>query len=309
MIKEIINKETSLKDLLDKNDFEFINSLENNINEIHEKILEQKIKRKHVMDLAKMLNTQTSTDTISNNNSENVLDNSKEIVNIINSNITSLYSIEVELNNICQSITSSYISNSFKDDSDSIFDSIKTNITEYSNTLANFNSTFEENDKKIDNYLNQNVSFTLNNVNEKISINTEMYVDNPYLVVSEKDKKVYLPYNVSEINSYLEMYPNSYSSFEDVVEKEFIYSLDFYTKNPIYTRFRESYALIRDREGKSVLEALRYSFDLMFKNDLNPCIIAACKNQAQLDDYLKCLENNNLDNFKHFKIQFYVNPL
>ena len=47
----------------------------------------------------------------------------------------------------------------------------------------------------------------------------------------------------------------------------------------------------------------------MFKNDLNPCIIAACKNQAQLDDYLKCLEHNNLDNFKHFKIQFYVNPL
>ena len=301
MIKNIIDKEISLKDLFNKNDFEFINSLENNVNEIHEKILEQKIKRKHVMDLAKVLNTQQTTDKVSNNG--------KEIINLINSNITSLYSIEVELNNICQIITSSYISNSFKDDSDSIFDSIKTNITEYSNTLANFNSTFEENDKKIDNYLNQNVSFTLNNVNEKISINTEMYVDNPYLVVSEKDKKVYLPYNVSEINSYLEMYPNSYSNFEDVVEKEFVHSLDYYTKSPIYTRFREVYALIRDREGKSVLEALRYSFDLMFKSNLNSCIIAACKNQAQLEDYLKCIEHNNLDNFKHFKIQFYVNPL
>ena len=28
------------------------------------------------------------------------------------------------------------------------------------------------------------------------------------------------------------------------------------------TRFRETYALIRDREGKSVLDALKYSFDL-----------------------------------------------
>ena len=75
------------------------------------------------------------------------------------------------------------------------------------------------------------------------------------------------------------------------------------------TRFRETYALIRDREGKSVLDALKYSFDLMFKDDLNPAIIAACKTQQQLEDYLYCLEHKNLEDFKHFKIQFHVAPL
>ena len=47
----------------------------------------------------------------------------------------------------------------------------------------------------------------------------------------------------------------------------------------------------------------------MFKDNLNPAIIAACKTQEQLDDYLTCLDHNNLNAFNHFKIQFNVNPL
>lgn len=319
MINEVL-KNNSLEELLSKNDFEFINSLEKNIDEIHQKISEQKNKRKQAITILKVLNTTDLNDSVIT-----LLNNTSDILNIINSNISSLYSIEVDLNNICQNFTNSYVPNLSKSNSDSIFDSIRANVDSYSNELSNFYTSFDQNNIQIDNFLKANASIINNAIYQKSnndnssslqndflgisSIDDEMHVDNPYLIVSEKDKKVYLPYKVSEVYSYLEKYPNSYSSFKDVIKKEFVLSLDYYTKRPAYTRFRESYNLIRDREGKSILEALKYSFDLMFKDNLNPAIIAACKTQEQLDDYLTCLDHNNLNAFNHFKIQFNVNPL
>ena len=314
MIKETINN-NSLDELSNKNDFEFINSLENNIDEIHQKILDQKNKRKQVIGVLKSLD-------IAENSSN--LGNISEIITLVNTNINSLYTVEVDLNNICRDFTNAYVPNAFNNASDFVFTSIKSNISNYSTELSNINTVLEQNNQKIDNYLKENanlINTTVSNIfvntysnsssdsGENIVLNSELYLDNPYLVVSEKEKKVFLPYKVSEINGYLEKYPNSYANFEDVVKKEFILSLDYYTKKPVYTRFRETYSLIRDREGKSILEALKYSFDLMFKDDLNPCIIAACKTQNQLDDYLTCLDHQNLDAFEHFKIQFLVNPL
>ena len=319
MIKEVL-KNNSLEELLSKNDFEFISSLEKNIDEIHQKIAEQKNKRKQVISILKVLNIQNDTTPLASS----TLSNISEIIPLVNSNINSLYTVEVDLNNICRDFTNAYVPNAFNNASDFVFTSIKSNITNYSTELSNLDTILEQNNKKIDNYLNENanlINTTISDVfsskdinsttesNNNVALNNELYLDNPYLVVSEKEKKVFLPYKVSEINSYLEKYPNSYSNFEDVVKKEFILSLDYYTKRPVYTRFRETYSLIRDREGKSILEALKYSFDLMFKDDLNPCVIAACKTQTQLDDYLTCLDHRNLDAFEHFKIQFLVNPL
>lgn len=319
MINEVL-KSNSLEELLNKNDFEFINSLEKNIDEIHQKISEQKNKRKQAITILKVLNTTDLSDSVIT-----LLNNTSDILNIINSNISSLYSIEVDLNNICQNFTNSYVPNLSKSNSDSIFDSIRANVNSYSNELSNFYTAFDKNNIQIDDFLKANASIINNAIYQKsnndnssslqndflgiTSVDDEMHIDNPYLIVSEKDKKVYLPYKVSEVYSYLEKYPNSYSSFKDVIKKEFVLSLDYYTKRPAYTRFRESYNLIRDREGKSILEALKYSFDLMFKDNLNPAIIAACKTQEQLDDYLTCLDHNNLNAFNHFKIQFNVNPL
>ena len=320
MIKEVL-KNNSLEELLSKNDFEFIGSLEKNIDEIHQKIAEQKNKRKQAIAILKVLNnpnelTEAQITTLNNTN---------EILNIINYNISSLYSIEVDLNKICQNFTNSYVPNLSKSNSDSIFDSIRNNVDSYSNELSNFNVAFDENNIKIDKFLKSNASIinsavygqfvkndsntSSNNFLKTVSVDDEVHVDNPYLIVSEKNKKVYLPYKVNEVYGFLEKYPNSYSNFKDVVKKEFVLSLDYFTKRPAYTRFKESYNLIRDREGKSIIEALKYSFDLMFKDNLNPAIIAACKTQEQLDDYLTCLAHNNLSAFKHFEIQFNVNPL
>ena len=132
---------------------------------------------------------------------------------------------------------------------------------------------------------------------------------NHCLIVSESSKKVYLPYSKKEIQEYLEKYPDQYESFSDVVNKEFICSLELYAKHPVISRFKEAYYLIRDREAKSVFEALKVAFDVMFNYDLNPTIIAACKSQEQLEDYLDCLKNNNLNNFNDFEIRFEVSPL
>lgn len=319
MLEEVVNTSNSLGELFKENDYEFINTLESNIDDIHVKISEQKNKRKQVIELFNSSN-KNNEKNYNDVNSVNLYD-SNEILQIINSNIKSLYSIEIKLNDLCQTFTDSYVSNFFKHHSDSAFDSIKERISNYSNELAEFNKTFNENNSKIDKFLAGNSHFikdsvanlqnTINNMenSENLVAQSETHTDNPYLIVSEQDKKVFLPYKASEIADYLSQYPTSYSNFEDVIEKEFIISLDYYTKNPIMTRFRETYALIRDREAKSVLEALKYSFDLMFRDDLNPAIIAACKTQQQLEDYLYCLEHKNLEDFKHFKIQFHVAPL
>ena len=158
-----------------------------------------------------------------------------------------------------------------------------------------------------------------NSIDEDNYSNTEETVDLDYtsntysennnlLLVSEKDKSVYLPYSKEEVLAYLQQYPDKYTSFDDVVNKEFIFSSDLYLKHQVVARFRETYALIRDREAKSVLEAFKYAMDLMFHYDLNPVIIAACKSQTQLENYIKCLEKKDLSKFDDFEIKFEVTP-
>ena len=144
----------------------------------------------------------------------------------------------------------------------------------------------------------------LTNSNEKENIQ-----ENRTLIVSEKLKKIFLPYTKHEISLYLEQYPNSYTSYQDVIEKEFVLSLDYYMKHPVVARFREAYSLIRDRESKSVIDAFKFALDNMFRYELNPVIIAACKTQEQLEHYLDCLEKNKLEDFNDFEIKFEVAPL
>ena len=42
--------------------------------------------------------------------------------------------------------------------------------------------------------------------------------------------------------------------------------------------------------------------ELMFETNLHPAIISACKNLEELDIYLDCLEDNELEKFSCFKI-------
>ena len=72
-------------------------------------------------------------------------------------------------------------------------------------------------------------------------------------------------------------------------------------------RFREAFNLIRHKEKGSIFSALDLALELMFKYNLNPIIIAACRNLDELDIYLDCLDENELYDFKCFEIRFEVN--
>ena len=190
--------------------------------------------------------------------------------------------------------------------------------------LATFDTEIHLNNSSGLNFSNEkNIKFN-NNTSEKSEIRnvsstklidfenkneSSKFEENNTLLVSEKLKKVFLPYTKHEISLYLEQYPDSYTSFEDVIKKEFVLSLDYYMKHPVVARFREAYSLIRDRESKSVIDAFKYAIDMMFRYELNPVIIAGCKTQEQLEHYLSCLDKNRLDDFTDFNIKFEVNPL
>ncbi len=132
--------------------------------------------------------------------------------------------------------------------------------------------------------------------------------ENKVLIISEKERKVYLPYKKTELKDYMSQYPSSYYSYKNVIEKEFIKPLNYFMNNPNIARFRETYSLYRDREASSPFEAIQKAISLTFKSQLNPAIIAACKTKKQLNNYLLCLSENKVNDFNDFEIVYDINP-
>lgn len=132
--------------------------------------------------------------------------------------------------------------------------------------------------------------------------------DNDTLLISEREGKIFLPYTVKDLNAYLVEYPDEYKSLSDVVNQEYIISMEEY-KNQSISRFKEMYCLMRDIEMRSIIESFKKAFEIMFDTRVNPAIIAACRSEEQINNYLYCLERNDLSNFKDFKIVFDMAPL
>ena len=114
-------------------------------------------------------------------------------------------------------------------------------------------------------------------------------------------QKIYLPYKISDLVEISKKYSKYYKTIEDVVKEEFILPFSYFNKHPSKSRFSESYDLLR-REGNSFIKSITYAFKLLKKYNLNPAIIASCKSQKELEDYIYCLDSNNLYGFKTFKI-------
>lgn len=131
--------------------------------------------------------------------------------------------------------------------------------------------------------------------------------DERILLISEKDQKAYLPYYYTDLNEICKENPDKYHNIQQVIEDKYIIPLERF-KNSSFARFRETYNLMRYKEKKSIFEAFDFSLELMFKYELNPIIISACRNLDELDTYLNCLEKNDLDNFNCFKIHFEIMP-
>lgn len=127
------------------------------------------------------------------------------------------------------------------------------------------------------------------------------------LLISEIDNKVVLPYTLKEVKDILKANPAKYSTVSDVVNAVYTVPLKNY-KNSASARFNEAFKLVRQREHGSVVQALDLASELFFNYNLHPAIITACKNLTQLDVYLSCLEYNELEDFKYFKIIFQSLP-
>ena len=130
--------------------------------------------------------------------------------------------------------------------------------------------------------------------------------DNPVLRI--KERRVELPYTKKEIENYMKTYPEEYKTAQDVIVKEFMMHASVFNKHPVLSRFKEAYYLCRNKEMMTIIESFSYAKNIMFKSEINPYIIAACKSKKQLEDYIYCLENKKLEEFKHFKIIYEINP-
>lgn len=290
--------------ILNSNELYLLQNFEANLVNINLKIAEQENKRNEVTCL---FDTLSKTDSISKIESKK--DYSEEINNISEKfakNIEKLNSLK----SLLIDINSGFISLSRNASSDEVAINLKEKINSYFSTYEEIKKDIMLADIEVDRFVKRINSLNgkkSEEVSEKISDGNIQ--NNNTLIISEKDNKVFLPYTVSEIQSYMEKYPKEYKSLEYVINKEFILPLDYYTKHPSLARFREAYSLIRDREAKSVFDALKYALNIMFKYDLNPAIISACKTEEALNLYIECLENKDLSKFNLFKIEFRLNPL
>lgn len=185
---------------------------------------------------------------------------------------------------------------------DNNFEEIKANLVEYNKQGSQL---FQE----ILNYENQHlpnspsVTPAINN-----AIDIELHPqDNNTLIISEKDQKAYLPFYYFEIEKIFNAPNNKYKCKQDIVNDLYVLPLSRFKYSSI-SRFRESFNLITKKEHSSITKAIDLGLELMFKYNLNPIIISACRTLEELDIYLDCLENNNLEDFDCFEIKFEVSP-
>lgn len=290
--------------IFNSNELYLLQNFEANLVNINLKIAEQENKRNEVTCL---FDTLSKTDSVSKIGSKK--DYSEEINNISEKfakNIEKLNSLK----SLLIDINSGFISLSRNASSDEVAINLKEKINSYFSTYEEIKKDIMLADIEVDRFVKR-INSSNGKKSEEVSeeISDGNIQNNNTLIISEKDNKVFLPYTVSEIQSYMEKYPKEYKSLEYVINKEFILPLDYYTKHPSLARFREAYSLIRDREAKSVFDALKYALNIMFKYDLNPAIISACKTEEALNLYIECLENKDLSKFNLFKIEFRLNPL
>lgn len=182
------------------------------------------------------------------------------------------------------------------------------------NTLNDEASNFKENiirefkeKRKEDNENKVVNSINIDGGNPKEDVLYKPYKiqENNTLLISEKQEKIFLPYTLSDLSKYT---VDTEKSLEDIVRENFIISLHTF-RNPTISRFKETYNLAKNKSNYSLLKSFNFAVEVMFKRNLNPAIIVACKNIEELNDYLNCLKEQKLDAFKVFKIKYEMNPM
>ena len=316
MIKDILYNSNILDGLFTPKDFEFLKDTNNKQEKLDFEIKMTKLKRDKIIEAINRINIEEKEiENIDTNHLKKYVDIAENAFDSVNKIIENLTQLLNKFNDIEQDIIQLVV----KKESN--------NNVDVTQTVENINQKiikFQIEDRKIKNEneklnINVNAFLNQNNLNivtkdkverENVKLDSVNAIkDNLELIVSERQNRVYLPYTKSEIEEFLENYPDEYKTAKDVIEQEFIADISIYNKHPILARFREAYSLYRNKEMKSPIDSLKFAMDIMFRSDLNPTIIAAVKSEKQLENYIECLEKNKLDEFKYFTITFEVNPI
>ena len=200
---------------------------------------------------------------------------------------------------------------------------VNTNFEDVEFANAINNVAFAKKNNKIE--LNIKEAFKLASINNKIelsmlntsianitnstsleSIDENSICDNRTLLISEETQKVYLPYTIEEIMKKLAS-SDEYQTPKEVIENEYTLPLSTF-KMPIISRFKEAYRFMRVKEKSSIYAAVDLGLELMFNSNLNPAVIRAAKDLKELNIYLDCLYENEVDKFDCFKIVYKVLP-
>ena len=137
--------------------------------------------------------------------------------------------------------------------------------------------------------------------------NNEALVENT-LTISETNKTVTLPYKMADLKALLRDNPDKYNSLSDVISDKYTIPISEY-KFAALSRFREAYKLIINKEHGSKKQALNLACEMFSNYNLHPAVITACKNLNELDIYLSCIEFNELEDFRFFKVVYDVLPV
>lgn len=183
------------------------------------------------------------------------------------------------------------------------------NISSIFNRTSNIEKFIHEISLKLMNVVKEKVSDKSDNIiknctNSEAAYNT--LVDNT-LVISEIRNQVILPYNIENIKLYFDNHLGEYESIEDLIKQNYVFPLSHFKPASI-ARFREAYNLIKNKEKGSTLNALSLAFELLVNYNLHPAIISACKTVDELDIYLSCLDEGDLENFNKFNISYEIPP-
>ena len=175
------------------------------------------------------------------------------------------------------------------------------------NIEENTENNIEE--KTVETNIEETVESIENKKPERNEENNEdtLSIQENTLIISEKTKKVFLPYDYSAVEEVFRNNPSEYSSIEDIIKKDFVLPLNQF-RVPSISRFREAFKLMRYKENSSLKDALDLSFELLLNYNLHPAIISACRNLDELDIYLDYLSDNETEKFSCFKIVFEVAP-
>ena len=172
------------------------------------------------------------------------------------------------------------------------------------NRIDSFNSNYEKiGDAVLHNILV--IRETLDKIDGyELPVAKKEIFDNNTLRISEIDKKIYLPYTVEEVKEVLND-SGKYNSEQEVVENHFTIPTSTYM-NFFTGRYKEVVSLIGRTPDCEV--GKMFALGQMFNTKVHPAIIRSCRTMNEYYYYLKCLENNNLEDFKVFDIKFEVPP-